>query len=572
MNGDMDGIELAARLAAEDSSAQVSLAVVESLLFRRADNLAKIVLESAPDEVWRSLAGKWHHEEIDDQAISARLRLESERLDAEDSDPGRILSRLLNRRAGDSRDERKVGELVKRTDFADEDQDKRWLIHRAHERYPEAVASALLSVVAEGKALPYGTGEILRLSKIVVDDEPLADSLLDETMPDGTAEAVAGVMGSKSIGKLISRILELRANESRYDEALSDEYHRLLRLISHVKTALFAQAVLGWSNTDSPEEIAVLADLISRHGGSGERERMPFEPFRVDELTVAVREWGMRLLKSPQAKRSHFAEIAQAAERLGSPLLVRVLQKLLSEDLVRRERALEESAVARSQGRQVRNDAHMSWALQYRRAFAAIGNDRTVETMKAYLPNREFGLDAAHVLKSVWRRNEVREETTGDMRPSWPDYSVVPEQRKRRQDEPATETHPFAESIFAAIDGLMGPGTVPADWRHALRLATVAFSMPYGNKEETVASLLQLPVPEGQKRDLLATLVLAGEALSDDVVLRGVEELLEHAKGKPWLLNEHDEWQLTRMVETTSIHGETDCHHGCSAASGWLSI
>lgn len=557
MNGDMDGIELATRLAANDSNSEVKLAVVESLLFRRANSLAKLILESAPDEVWRSLAGKWHYGEIDDQSISARIQLESERLDAEDSDPGRTLARLLSRRAGDPRDERKVRELVKRIDFAEEDQDKQWLLHRANEKYPEAIASALLSAVAEGKAPPYGTGEILRSSGMFVDDGPLVDSLLDETTPDGTAEAVAGVIGSKSISRLISRVRELRAsilaNGGRYDEALSDEYHRLLRLISRTKTELFARSVLDWSDANSPEDIALLADLISRHGSSVERDRLPLEPFWVDKLAAAVREWANHLLISPQAKRAHFATIAQAAERLGSPRLVPALQKLLSEDLVKRRRALEELSETRSQGRELRNDARMSWTLQYQRAFAAIGDDQTVEAMRAHLPSREFGFDAAHVLKSVWRRNEPQGDTEG-MRP-WPDYSVVPEQYKRRQAGAVNETHPLAESIFAVIDGLIGPGAELADWKHALRLATVAFSMPYANKEETIAVLLESPVPDAEKRDLLVTLVLAGEAISDDVVLCGVDELLEHARAKPWLLNEHDGWQLTEWLKLLAFTG-----------------
>ena len=552
MNGDLDGIELATHLAKNDSSSKVRLAVVESLLFRRANSPAKLILESGPNEVWRSLAGKWHHTDIDDKTISERILLESEKLDAEDSDPSRTLSRLLSRRASDSIDETKVSELVKRFYYADENQNKLWLLHSAHQEYPEAVASALLSVVAEGKVPPYGTGEILQSSKIIVEDEALADSLFNETTHEETAKAIAGVIGPKSIGRVISRLLELRAsiltNEGRYDETQRDEYHRLFRLFSCAKTEPFAQSVLDWSETDNPEEIAVLADLISKHGGRMEQDRFPLDPFSVDKLTDAVHEWATHLLISPQANRGHFAKIALVAERLGSPKLVRVLQKLLTEDLVRRQRVLEEIAVARSQERRLRITVPISYSTLYQRAFAAIGDDHTVEVMRTYLPNHEFGFNAAHVLKSVWLRNELQGEATGSMG-SWPDYSVVPEQYKRRQGGTATETHQLVESIFSVIDGLIGPGAEPADWKHAFRLATVAFSMPYANKEETIAVLLESPVPEAEKRDLLVTLVLAGEAISDDVVLRGVDELLENAKTKPWLLNEYDGYQLTEWLK-----------------------
>ena len=108
------------------------------------------------------------------------------------------------------------------------------------------------------------------------------------------------------------------------------------------------------------------------------------------KITTAVQRWAEILLASPEGTRAQFAEVAQAAERLGSPALVPVLQKLLTEELVRRKLAQQEFQNARTQGLQIQNDAHMSWTLQYSRAFAAIGDEQTVRLMKRYLPDREF--------------------------------------------------------------------------------------------------------------------------------------------------------------------------------------
>lgn len=52
----MDGIQLATEIARNDSSAAVQIAVVEALLFRRADRLAAAILRGAPEEVWRAIA------------------------------------------------------------------------------------------------------------------------------------------------------------------------------------------------------------------------------------------------------------------------------------------------------------------------------------------------------------------------------------------------------------------------------------------------------------------------------------------------------------------------------------
>ncbi|MCK5614811.1 hypothetical protein KAR91_73800, partial [Candidatus Pacearchaeota archaeon] len=58
-NSGMDGIEIATNLAKTDTSQEVKMSVIDSLMFRRADRFVKEILESAPDEVWLSLAQHW---------------------------------------------------------------------------------------------------------------------------------------------------------------------------------------------------------------------------------------------------------------------------------------------------------------------------------------------------------------------------------------------------------------------------------------------------------------------------------------------------------------------------------
>jgi len=459
--------------------------------------------------------------------VSARIQEEADKLIVEGTDPGRI-----------------------RIDFSDEDQNN-WLVIRAYELYPEEVVAWLLALLEQGKKVPFQAEEMLRMSTVVIDDGPLADCVLKHTGDGRDAAIAASVVGPKTVGNLIDQMLavyaRIKAND-RYDESLRNEYHKLMDLISGSKVDPFAEAVLERSNTEDPHQVYVLAELISRHGGSVERERLRLAPETQERITTAVQRWTEILFTFSEATRAQFAEIAQAAERLESPELVPVLLKLLPEDLKRKKRAQEEWLEARKQERQIQNDANMSWTLQYQRAFAAIGDQQTIDAMRTYLLDPEFGFEAAHVLKAVWRESQAPQDESGFLK-SWPDFSAVPDAYRNRQSGTGEETHPFVGDIIAAISELIKPGAGENNFIHALKLATVAFSMPYTDKMETVNALLQLPVPAAGKRDLLTVLVLSGEPISSEIVLSGVDDLLEEAKSKPWMLQEQDGWRLKDWLQ-----------------------
>lgn len=560
-NGGIDGIELATVLAKNDASSEVQKSVIESLLFRRAHRFAKDILESLSDEVWRSLARKWYPHEFADPHVSARMEKEAGELLAAETDPRQILNTLLSPRVCNPERGPRIRELIERIDFSEKLQDNAWLVHRAHELYPKDVVGALVSLLESGKPVPFRTDELLRTSDLVIDEGPLVERVLRDSGEDKGVKLAVIIVGPKTIGQLIDRKFGIHArikeNNGRYDKALSDESHKLSRLISNTKPDLFIQSVLERAATEKPDEIVLLAGLISRHGGSVEREPFGLDSEAHGRATAAVQLWAVTLLASPEATRAQFAEIAQAAERLGSPSLVPVLQVLLSEDLARRNRAMEELAEARKNGRHIDNDAHMSWTLQYRRAFAAIGDDETVRIMKSYLPDPDFGVDAAHVLKAVWRRSQPPEEKPGFLKP-WPDFSVVPNEDAKRQSRTEGDKQAFVNDILAVVDDLIKPGAKDADYKHALKLATVAFSMPYVGKEDTIASLLQLPLPAIYKQDLLTVFVLSGETIPSEVVLQGIDELLEKAKTNPWMLQEQDGWRLNawlRLLPFTEAPG-----------------
>lgn len=120
------------------------------------------------------------------------------------------------------------------------------------------------------------------------------------------------------------------------------------------------------------------------------------------------------------------------------------------------------------------------------------------------------------------------------------------------------------------VDDLIKPGGMEADYKHALKLATVAFSMPYVDKVDTIASLLQLALPTISKQGLLTSLVLAGETISSDMVLQGIDELMEEAKTKPWMLMEQEEWRLKAWLRLLPFTERPSLmlDVGCSRPSG----
>jgi hypothetical protein len=551
----MDGIELAARLAKVDASPKVQASVIEALHFRRADRFVAEVLRTAPDEVWRLLASKGYAEEIADPDASARLRREWQLQIERETDLLRKLRMLLDAGRHGAPLGREVGELIEAADFQVKDRDAKWIIGDAYKLYPADTASALLHRLEAGLEIPFSAERLLQAANIVVDEGTLVEHLMRPDISRNFSEDAVSIVGPKTIGKLIDSMIMIhrrwKESQERTDETAIEEYHRLSDLISRTGLSSFIQALLSRSMTAEPRGIALLADLLARHG-KGEYE----EPIQLggelhEQLIATVGRWAEILLASAEASRAQLAEVARTIGRLAAPQLEPQLRRMLEQELTRWRRSREEFLDALSKGKGVRSDAQTSWTLQYRRAFAAIGDDHVVELMKAYLPDAGycgFGIDAAHVLKEIYDRQRKDQKDKRLM--SWPDFSDVKAKQAERQD-PRASSKPseFADAIIAVVNDLLKPDLSEEAHRHALGLATIAFKMPYGNKTDTIEKLLQLPRPLREKQALLTVLVQAGEMIHADMVLNGIKTLLEDARAERWRLDEN--------------HGELD---------GWLEL
>jgi hypothetical protein len=550
---DINGMEIAARIGAHDTSAKVKRSVIVALEFRRADRLAAEVLSAAPDEVWSVVAGKGYFRAIADPDAAARLARERELLIKTETDPLRKLRFLIDTGGRGTPVGREVAALIESADFPVKDQSAAWSIDEANKVYPGAVTTALLHRLQTGLEIPSRTADMLQTADIAIDDGPLVDFVMEDRKPRSVVVASMGILGPRTVGRLIDKLIAMKANlnkpERRADRDAAEQYQQLLGSISRTRPSSFVKAVLERSSAVAPEEIGLFAELISRHGKTDEGASLLIPSAPRADVIIVIADWAEVLLTSPSSSRSQLAEVATAIGRLSALELAPVLGRMLAEDLVRWRDAREKMRLAQERREKVdpavRSSAQSGHTLQYRRAFAAIGGDYVVALMKSYLPQAGFdgfGVDAAQVLKEIWER----ERSSGGEKPIvfGTDFSRVKARRTERQKAPGGPSSPFADAIFTVIDDLIKPGSSDEDHRHALELANVALSMPYGDRARTLEALLQLPQSLREKQTLLSALVLAGEIVQADMLLDGIRGLLEQAKTKPWVLSDQNGWEL----------------------------
>jgi hypothetical protein len=504
----MDGIELATKLACADSNTAVKGVVIESLLFRRADRFAIQILSTAPDEVWQQLASKGYADEVADRDAAERLRKEQQRAFELETNPLRKVQMLTHDEgrsiAGAGHE---IASLIEAAEFPVREQNAGWAIQEAFKRFPDEISSALIHRLEAGMEIPFHSEELLKTRSISIDNGPLADTVMNAGERDRVAAAAACVIGPKTIGIVIDRVMEIdqqAAAAGRWDDALGREYHALLGRISSTRLNAFADALLSRSETNDARKIGVLADVFSRPDKGDSENALRLDDERHARMVSTVERWVDALLASRESNRSQLANVARVIERLADTSLVPTLERLLTEDLARWKQSREEFLAAHQAGRQVDSDARTSWVLQYRRAFAAIGGPEVDKLMRPYLPDAGFcgfGVTAAWVLKDLWDREQ--NSPRGKTLFARSDFIDVKARRMARERAAGGDSSPYAEAILSVVSDLIKPGADQDAYRHALALAGVAFLMPYGDKQALIDSLLQLPEPLQAKQHLL---------------------------------------------------------------------
>lgn len=309
-------------------------------------------------------------------------------------------------------------------------------------------------------------------------------------------------------------------------------------------------AVLPRASTSDPTSIGDLADLIARHGESGDRGHLGLSDASRNALIAVVRRWVDVLLADENSPRRVLGELARVIERLAAPELAEPLARMLARDLKQWRQQREESFAARARGRHdSASEAYHSWTLQYARAFVAISGDQAITTLQSYLMDAGhggFGIDAAEALRAIGQRQLGIANDTPFSGP--PEFSNVRARRAERQGSRTTATCSIAEAIFDAVDKLLRNAADGEAQVHALQLAATGLGLPYGDKRAIIDQLQQLPQPYGKKLRFFTALVNAGELIEARLIVESIDALLEDAKTKPWLLQENqgeiDRWLL----------------------------
>src|SRR5208282_3696315 len=314
--------------------------------------------------------------------------------------------------------------------------------------------------------------------------------------------------------------------------------------ITAARPSSLAGAVLARSDTDDPETISVLADLLAKQSGfdNAAKPLLPDGDLR-RALVSALQRWVDALVASVKSRRYQLAYVGQALSRFGVPDSIPLLSRLLDEDLTRRRRALEAVRAAQDRGSVIdRSEAQSLYVWQYRQSFINFGGKAAAVAAIPYLDDPDFGFEAANVLKSLYdgRQGEQKEEPVG----GGIDYSEVPQRRAAKQAGIPIPAEPEAEAIFAAVDRLTADGTDREAHERAIGLASIGVTLPCGDKTEVVQRLLALPLPARRKLRLLIGWVLAGERVNADIVIEGIRAYLDDARQQTWMLDHNNRWEL----------------------------
>ncbi|MCQ8876199.1 hypothetical protein NP945_30610 [Mesorhizobium sp. LMG17149] len=542
-NSGMEGMELAATVASSDPNPQVQVGVIQALQFRRGDRLVSKMLDTAPPEVWSELAAKGYADEVSNPEAVARLRREEHAIAERDLNPRRRLEYLS--RTGNGKTDKAISALIASDAFSTNIPEIGWALAEASKHHPNAVVLGLLARLEKGLTIPDGSDELLT-EVALVDAGPIAAYVTNLGNPESVSRDSAGIVGPRSLAILIEQLLELRrdvhGSRGRWLESQVDKDRRIRDLLQRSRQDAFVEAWLAQSDTDDPTAIAALSDLIARHGRGTDMEGPPFKKSSQRNVAVALRRHADILLAESEINRSNLAELARAIGRIRSAELIDVLKKLVAKDLTQWRAAQDE--FARSHGD--RSDAAMDYSRQYCSAFAAIGDDHAVNSLIEFLRDPLFGHQAAVALLQIWLDREGVIPLARSM--GGRTFSEV-KTRRNEKSNASESTSPFGEAIFAVIQELVQPGCSEREQRQALKLALVATAMPYADKSDLIASLVDLTLPVLSKRELLKSLILAGEMVSADLVLRGIRAYFDEAKEKRWMLNENNQWELNHWLE-----------------------
>lgn len=541
--GGVDGLELATLVAKHDPDTEVKIVVIDALASRYADKHVDEILRNADENVFDTVVRKKTVDQSDDDLVKAGLAAAHERQAVEGVSTYGRLSAIVY--ANDAEDlSAELTSIISEMEIKKLNDAKVHLIYEARNRHPDAVARGILARVRADKSLFYAADDILVSAGLNLEDESLLElSLAGTKRHDSRAEAAASVLGPEAAGRMIDEWFEVGSRlrpAGKYDEAAGEVYGVLQDRIAHVSGESLVAAVCARSAGADNEQMACLANLLSRHPNHSERRGRPFNSDSLETIQRLAQNWGDRMLASGDAKRWQTASIAPLVGVAPSKDLLPLLERLLNDELRRFRAFREEAKVTGWRHGDAVDEARTLHASKYQHAFLAIKAPETTSLMREYLADEHFGELAAQVLVGQWRA--ANEPSNNKRFFGGVDFSRVQQKRAARAANP-DETSAEAESIFTAIEPLIKDDATAEQKKLGIALGIVGARLPHGQRDSTIQKIIALS-PRRPRADLLLNLVLSGEELDVNVVADGIAETLEAAKEETWILTQSDGYEL----------------------------
>ena len=402
LRGGIDSLDIATEVAKDDPEPGVQALVADALAFRRADRHIAELLKNARDEVFDLLLRNGPIEEVGDEGVMRGLAAARDRR-AENDVTARDRLHAIIVASGDDDRSAEVMTIISEISVEKHDDPVMQLVYQARNRYPRAVAEGLLTRVRAGRSLFYGADDILASEGLSFEDEALLKVALAETLGlDDRAEAAASVLGPQATGRMIDALSEvgarLRNADGSFNKAETERYLSIRARIAHVPGASLVAAAQARSARSDNEQMARLAELLSRQPDVESDRSRPFDGEGLAAIGALVEDWGNRMLASAKAQRQQLATIATLACHVPHVSLLPVLKRLLDENLQRYRAFREEAAATGWQPGNVLDEARQPMTHEYYRAFLAIDAPETAALMHQYLADPQFGGLAAGVL------------------------------------------------------------------------------------------------------------------------------------------------------------------------------
>jgi hypothetical protein len=549
-HGDFDSMTLAASLAAKELKPKVRADIIGSLLFRRCTSLAALALKDAPEEVWFELARQGWDEEFDDPAIVERIVAARRKMLAAEKIPLERLA-MLSRPGTQEIDADEVVGLIVDADFEATDHRGAAILRNLMAGDTNAVARGMFARMAAGKRLPFGGEELLERFD-AVDDGPVAELALRETVGRHERNDAILVAGPKTVGKLIDRLIARRPTASeRNDPATKprvDAYWGLHDLIQMSRGTSFGEALLRHADETDIETVIALANLLSGHGSDRRGASADFPP----EMKKAIAQMAVGLAERFVASDAWLPwqcyAIIGALQRVADECEIDVLVQVLEKDVARHRAARAKYDQTHTQA-DLEAARHHPHYMQMRQALVAIGGERAKEYLVGQLADRDFGAEAAIGVRLIAQPPVPRE---GPFQPRWPDFSKLKQRRAEYAAATAKDCSKDAATIFGVVESLIVSGSTESDQLRALALASTAFMMPCGGHDDLARRLLALPLPLSKKLDFLNALAAAGFVVPAHLVLNGVADWVERSK-KEWWVAQRQRYELNQWLRLLPV-------------------